>query len=155
MDLVIKRFEELSAEELYEILQVRVAVFVVEQNCIYQEIDGKDRHSYHVLLKDDEGIQAYLRVVDRGISFEEVSIGRVLTLKRGCGLGNRILSEGIKVARERMSAEAIKIEAQSYARQFYENFGFVQVSEEFLEDGIPHIEMLWKENFKSETEREF
>lgn len=83
MNLVVKRFEELSIEELYEILRIRVAVFVVEQNCAYQEIDDKDQYSYHVFLKDDTGIHAYLRVVDKGVSFEEVSIGRVLSIKRG------------------------------------------------------------------------
>ena len=144
MELIIKRFEELSTEELYEILKARVAVFVVEQNCAYQELDGKDRFSYHVILKDNTGVQAYLRVVDKGVSFEEVSIGRVLTQKRGCGLGNKILLEGIKVARERMHADRIKIEAQSYAKGFYEKMGFIQVSEEFLEDGIPHILMVWE-----------
>ena len=93
MDLVVKRFEELSLEEIYEILKVRVSVFVVKQNCAYQELDDKDQYSYHVFLKDDMGIKAYLRVIDKGVSFEDVSIGRVLTLERGCGLGNRILSE--------------------------------------------------------------
>lgn len=142
MDLVVKRFEELSVEELYKILQVRVAVFVVEQNCVYQEVDDKDQYSYHVFLKDDTGIKAYLRVIDKGVSFEEVSIGRVLTLERECGLGNKILFEGIKVAKERMNADRIKIEAQSYAKEFYERVGFKQVSDEFLEDGIPHIQMV-------------
>lgn len=142
MDLFVKRFKELSVEELYKILQVRVEVFVIEQNCIYQEIDDKDQYSYHVFLKDDEGIKAYLRVIDKGVSFEEVSIGRVLTLERGCGLGNRIIFEGIKVAKERMNADRIIIEAQTYAKEFYEKVGFKQVSEEFLEDGIPHIQMI-------------
>lgn len=142
MELIVKRFEELSLEELYKIIQARVAVFVVEQNCVYQEIDDKDPYAYHVFLKDDTGIAAYLRVIDKGISFEGVSIGRVLTVKRGCGLGNTILTEGIKVAKERMKAGKIKIEAQSYAKGFYEKAGFQQVSEEFLEDGIPHIQMI-------------
>lgn len=142
MDLVIKRFEELSIEELYEILKVRVAIFVVEQHCAYQELDNKDRYSYHVFLKDDTGINAYLRVIEKGVSFEEVSIGRVLTSKRGCGLGSRVLREGIKLAKEKMGASKIRIEAQSYAKGFYEKAGFRQVSEEFLEDGIPHIQMI-------------
>lgn len=142
MKLIVKRFEELLIDELYEILQVRFAVFIVEQDCIYQEVDGRDQYSYHVYLKDDTGIKAYLRVVDKGISHEEVSIGRVLTTERGTGLGKRILSEGIKVARERMNADRIIIEAQSYAREFYEKAGFKQVSEEFMEDGIPHIKMV-------------
>ncbi len=144
MDLVVKRFEELSAEELYKILQVRIAVFVVEQNCAYQETDDKDQYSYHVFLKDDTGIKAYLRVIDKGVSFEEVSIGRVLTTERGRGLGKRIILEGIKVAKEKMNADKIKIEAQSYVKEFYERVGFKQVSEEFLEDGIPHIQMIFE-----------
>ncbi len=142
MNLVVKRFEELSVEELYKILQVRVKVFVMEQNCIYQEVDDKDQHSYHVFLKDETGIKAYLRVIDKGVSFEEVSIGRVLTVERGCGLGDRIIFEGIKVARERMNADKIKIEAQCYAKGFYEKAGFKQVSDEFIEEGIPHILMV-------------
>lgn len=142
MNLIIKRFEELSADELYEILKVRVEVFVVEQKCAYQDVDNKDRYAYHVYLKDETGIKAYLRVIDKGVSFEEVSIGRVLTLERGCGLGARILLEGIKVAKEKMNAHRIKIEAQSYAKAFYEKAGFIQVSGEFLEDGIPHIQMI-------------
>ncbi len=142
MELVVKRFEELSVEELYEILKIRVAVFVVEQNCPYQEIDDKDKHSFHVYLKDSEGIQAYLRVIEKGVSFDDVSIGRVLAVKRRCGIGSRILAEGIKVAKNQLKATAIKIEAQTYAKGLYERHGFRQVSEEFLEDGIPHVQMV-------------
>lgn len=142
MELIVKRFEELTPEELYEILKIRVAVFVVEQNCPYQEIDGRDKQSFHVYLKDDDGIQAYLRVVDKGVSFDEVSIGRVIALKRRCGIGSRILAEGIKVAKNKLKAAAIRIEAQTYAKELYEKQGFRQVSEEFLEDGIPHVQMI-------------
>ena len=142
MNLFVKRFKDLSIEELYEILKVRVEVFVVEQNCPYQEVDDKDKQSYHIYLKDHTGIKAYLRVIDKGVAYEETSIGRVLTIDRGRGLGNQILSEGIKVAKEKMNADKIKIEAQSYAREFYEKFGFKQISDEFIEDGIPHVEMI-------------
>ncbi len=142
VELVVKRFGELTTEELYEILKLRVAVFVVEQNCPYQEVDDRDKRSLHLYLKDEDGIQAYLRVVEQGVSFDEVSIGRVIAVKRRCGIGGRILSEGIKVAKERLGATAIKIEAQTYAKALYEKHGFQQVSEEFLEDGIPHIEMV-------------
>ena len=121
---------------------MRVNVFVVEQECAYKEIDEKDKKSYHVYLKDKNEIKAYLRVLDKGVSYEEVSIGRVLTTERGIGLGNKILEAGIKVAKENMNADKIKIEAQSYAKKFYEKFGFTQISDEFLEDGIPHIEMI-------------
>jgi ElaA protein len=142
MELVAKRFEELTLEELYEILKIRVSIFVVEQNCAYQEIDDKDKQALHVYLKDDDGIQAYLRVVGRGVSFDEVSLGRVIAVKRRCGLGAKILSEGIKLAKKEFKAPAIKIEAQTYARAFYEQQGFCQASEEFLLDGIPHIQMV-------------
>lgn len=143
MELIVKSFEELTAGELYDILRVRVQVFVVEQKCPYEEVDGRDRRAYHVFLRDTTGIKAYLRVLDRGVSFDEVSIGRVLTTERGCGLGHKILAAGIAAAQEKYGAEAIRIEAQTYARRLYESHGFRQVGEEFLEDGIPHIPMLW------------
>ncbi len=142
MDLSVKRFEELTADELYEILKARAAVFVVEQNCAYQDIDGKDKYAYHVFLKDEAGIQAYLRVIEKGISFEEASIGRVLTIKRGCGLGKILMLEGIKIAKEKLNADRIRIGAQCYAKAFYEKVGFRQASGEYLEDGIPHIQMV-------------
>lgn len=145
MELVIKKFEELSVYELYEIMKARVDIFVVEQNCPYYELDDKDQNAYHVFYRDEEGIQAYLRVLDKGVSFEEAALGRVISRKRRCGLATKLLQEGIKVAREKYGATELRIEAQVYARTLYEKVGFVKVSDEFLEDGIPHIEMLWKE----------
>lgn len=142
MELVIKRFDELTAGELYAILRARATVFVVEQNCAYQDIDDKDQGAYHVFLHDAAGVQAYVRVLDQGVSFAEVSIGRVLTRNRGAGLGRRILLEGIRVAAEHLHADKIRIGAQVYAKAFYEKVGFRQVSEEYLEDEIPHIEMM-------------
>lgn len=142
MEIYIKRFEELSLEELYEIIKIRVAIFCLEQNCLYQDLDDKDKKAYHVYIKENDKIKAYLRVLDKGISFDETSIGRVLTTERGVGFGNIILKEGIRVAKEKMNADKIKIEAQSYAKGYYEKFGFKQISDEFLEDGIPHIKMI-------------
>ena len=142
MEIYIKRFEELSSEELYEIIKIRVAIFCLEQNCLYQDLDDKDKNAYHVYIKENDKIKAYLRVLDKGISFDEISIGRVLTTERGVGFGNIILKEGIRVAKEKMNADKIKIEAQSYAKGYYEKFGFKQISDEFLEDGIPHIKMI-------------
>ena len=139
MELVIKQFHELSVEELFEIYKLRVAVFVVEQQCPYQEIDDADRSAYHAYLKDESGIQAYIRVLPKGIS--EVSLGRVIAVKRRCGLGSRILSAGIQLAKEKFHADSIVIEAQVYARKLYEKAGFIPISDEFLEDGIPHIKM--------------
>ena len=142
MELIVKQSDELSTDELYEILKLRVSVFVVEQKCAYQEIDGRDRSSIHVWLADEDGIEAYLRVMDSGVESEYVSIGRVLTVKRHQGLGSRILAEGVRVAKENFHAEKIYLEAQVYARSMYEKQGFVQISEEYLEDGIPHVKML-------------
>lgn len=142
MDLHIKKYNELTLDELYEILKLRVDVFVVEQECPYPEIDDKDKGAYHLFLRDEDGIQAYLRVLDKGVSFKEASIGRVIAIKRHCGLATKILSEGIKVAVEKFNADKIKILAQTYARGLYEKQGFKQSSDEFLEDGIPHIYMM-------------
>lgn len=151
MELKIKHFSELSAQELFAIYKLRVSVFVVEQNCPYQEVDDADEHAYHVWFEDEDGIEAYLRVVEPGVVFPECAIGRVIAVKRRCGLGTKIVSAGLRAAQERYGAEAVCIEAQTYARKLYEGLGFVQTSEEFLEDGIPHIGMLWQ---KSEVFRE-
>lgn len=141
MELVVKAFHELTVDELYEILKLRIDVFVVEQHCPYHELDDADKVSYHVFLKENGEIHAYLRVIPAGILFDDVSIGRVAARKRRCGLGTEILSAGIDTAVTRLGAKAITIEAQTYARSLYEKAGFVQTTDEFLEDGIPHIGM--------------
>lgn len=143
MELVVKHFSELTAAELFEIYKLRVSVFVVEQNCPYQEVDEADLQAFHLYLKDDTGIQAYLRVLPKGATHDEVSIGRVIAVKRRCGFGTQIVKAGISVAKERFGAEKIVIGAQTYARVLYENVGFIQSGEEFLEDGIPHIPMTY------------
>ena len=144
MELVIKNFSELTAEELFEIYKLRVSVFVVEQNCPYQEIDDADRTAYHVWLKDDDGIEACARALPEGVTFPTAAIGRVIAVKRRCGLGSRIVEEAVNAAREKFNADKITIEAQVYARSLYEKCGFHQTSGEFLEDGIPHIQMQLK-----------
>lgn len=141
MQTYIKRFDQLSTHELYQILKLRVDVFVVEQKCPYEEIDNLDYHAIHVYFKEADEIIAYLRILDKGVESEDVAIGRVISAKRRCGIGSKLLSEGIKAAKENFKAERIYIEAQSYARKFYENLGFKQISEEFLLDDIPHIKM--------------
>lgn len=144
METVVKKFDELTVEELYEILKLRAEVFVVEQDCVYQDIDDKDKGAWHVFLRDDDGIEAYLRVLDKGVAFEEVSIGRVVTKKRKQGFGKTVMEVGMKVAVDMFGADRIKIVAQSYAEGFYAKMGFVTVSEEFMYDGIPHIYMVWE-----------
>lgn len=141
MDWTVKYFDELTTEELWEIYKIRVDVFVVEQQCYYHEVDEFDKTAYHVFFREGERIGAYLRVLPKGTVFDDVSIGRVIAVKRNCGFGTKIVEKGIEVAREKFQAEKIVIEAQTYARKLYENLGFVQMSEEFLEDGIPHIKM--------------
>ena len=142
MELAVKRFEELTNNELYDILKLRVNTFVVEQHCPYPELDDKDQDALHVFLRDEEGIQAYLRVMDKGVSSEQVSIGRVVAVTRRKGYGSRVLEEGMRVAAEYFKADKIYLEAQTYARGLYEKHGFRQISDVFLEDGIPHIKML-------------
>ena len=150
MTTQIRCYEELTREELYAILRLRVAVFVVEQQCAYMELDNLDQGALHIWMEDEDGIAAYLRVLDRGAESEDVSIGRVISVRRRQGLGSRILAEGIKAARDRFGAERIYVEAQTYAKGLYEKQGFRQVSEEFLLDGIGHVKMIldtegWKE----------
>ena len=141
MEYVIKKFDALTAEELFEIYKLRVSVFVVEQNCAYQEVDDCDRAAVHVMLRDADGIAAYLRVLPSGSAFDDVSIGRVTAVRRREGLGTKIVSKGIEVAEKEFGAGTIVIEAQTYAKSLYEKLGFVQTSDEFLEDGIPHVRM--------------
>lgn len=142
MMLYRKRFGELTAEELYRILKLRVSVFVVEQSCPYMELDDLDQEAVHVWLEDEDGIEAYLRVMGRGAESEYVSIGRVIAAKRRRGLGSRILAEGIRAAKDFFGEERLYLEAQTYARAFYEKQGFRRISEECILDGIPHIRML-------------
>ena len=126
--------------DLYELLRLRVNTFVVEQRCPYPELDGKDPLCLHLFLRDESGIHAYLRLVPPGVRFETASLGRVVARERGRGLGAQILHAGIRHARA-LGYQALTIEAQTYARGFYERAGFRQTGPEFLEDGIPHIPM--------------
>lgn len=141
MNTVIKTFDELTTGELYMILRARAEVFVVEQSCIYQDLDGIDTDALHIFTENCGNVTSYLRVFMKDRTSRTAQIGRVLTLKRGCGLGLGIMLEGIKAARELLCAKEVYIEAQVYAIGFYEKVGFRTVSEEFLEDGIPHVKM--------------
>ncbi|SFH13498.1 GNAT family N-acetyltransferase [Pedobacter insulae] len=141
---IYKAFDELTTRELYAILQLRNEVFVVEQNCVYEDIDNKDLESFHLMAFEDDRLAAYCRVLPPGISYEETSIGRVITSPsyRGKGIGVTLLERAIEKAVIAFAAKCIKIGAQLYLKKFYEGFGFVQTSEVYLEDGIEHIEML-------------
>lgn len=144
MKPVVKSFRELSAAELYEILRLREAVFIVEQSCPYPEADGKDPYAIHMWYAGDDGrVKAYLRLYHKKGEPGTVQVGRVVTSAdvRSTGLGRKLLHEGIRYAVEKMGAERLYLEAQVYAIGFYEKEGFEVASGEFLEDGIPHVEM--------------
>lgn len=139
MKLVVKYFNDLTTMELYELLKTRIAIFVVEQNCVYQDLDDKDYNSLHVFFEDNGKVVACLRAFLKEDNV--VQIGRVLTLHHGNGLGGKLLKEGIAQIKSKMNPKKIYIEAQCYATGFYEREGFKVCSEEFLKDGIPHIAM--------------
>jgi ElaA protein len=146
-----KPFSRLSTDELYEILKLRVNVFVVEQTCPYHELDGKDRHpeTLHLFGRSkDLTLVAYLRILPPGLSFEEAAIGRVVVAKksRGQGISGWMLKNAMDRIKRTWPGVDIKIGAQVYLTKFYESLGFQSVSEAFLEDGIPHIDMLKKMN---------
>lgn len=140
----IKRFEELSALELYQILQLRSEVFVVEQNCVYQDIDGKDLKAVHLIGEVDAKIVAYCRLFNANDYFENASIGRVAIAQdyRAQKWGHDLMQNAISGIETIIGLQPITISAQLYLKNFYEKHGFKQVSETYLEDGIPHIEML-------------
>lgn len=139
------RFSALSVDELYDALALRSAVFSVEQACAYLDPDGVDRASSHLLGRDEAGVlQAYLRVVDPGVKYVEPSIGRVITghQVRGTGLGRRLFAEGLAHCTAAWPGQGIRISAQAHLDRFYAGFGFEPVGQSYLEDNIPHLEML-------------
>ena len=142
MKLKVKYFNELTTTELYEILKSRNEIFVVEQNCIYQDLDDIDYRSLHIFYESNGRIMAYLRAFEKDSATKTIQMGRILTLTHGTGLGGQLLKEGILQIKEKMNPSSIYIEAQCYATGFYEREGFVISSNEFLEDGIPHVEMV-------------
>ncbi|MFN2364454.1 MAG: GNAT family N-acetyltransferase [Halarsenatibacteraceae bacterium] len=144
MNWSIKSFAELDKGELYEILKLRVDVFVVEQECPYPELDGKDERAYHLIGRKEGQIIAYSRLFLPGEYFEEAAIGRVIVKEehRNQDIGTEMLKRSIKFLLEEKAVKDIKLSAQNHLRNFYENQGFEPVSEVYLEDGIPHIDML-------------
>ena len=141
-----KSFSQLTIDELYELLRVRSEVFVVEQNCVYQDLDGDDQQSVHLWLTVEGKVVALARVCPAGTHMKEISIGRVITTERGKGFGRQIMLDAIDAAIEHFNAERIDIEAQEYAKGFYESVGFKQSSDAFMLDGIPHVKMTWIRN---------
>ena len=144
MNWVYSRFEDLGVDNLYDALALRCRVFVLEQGP-YLDPDGVDRHSWHLLGRDDAGVlQAYLRVVDPGVKYAEPSLGRVITSPetRGTGLGKSLVVEGVSRCADSWPGRAIRISAQAHLDRFYAAFGFVRAGDDYLEDNIPHCEMV-------------
>ncbi|GGC73905.1 GNAT family N-acetyltransferase [Undibacterium terreum] len=139
------RLDELSTAQQYAIFSTRSEVFVVEQNCVFQEMDGLDLDAVHVIgWAGDNVVAAYLRIVAPGIKFDEPSLGRVITSKnfRGGGAGKTLIAEGIRQLERIYPGQAIRIGAQAYLEKFYGSFGFKTVTDIYLEDDIPHIDMV-------------
>ncbi|MGZ0879276.1 GNAT family N-acetyltransferase [Priestia megaterium] len=140
----VKKFDELSNSTLYEIMKERVSVFVVEQQCAYPEIDGKDYLCYHLFKEENREIMAYLRIIPVGVSSNgAASIGRVLVKQehRGQQFAQTLLEKGLKFLREELKEKKVQIQGQEYLKEFYSSFGFKPISEVYLEDNIPHIDM--------------
>ena len=148
MNIVYKNytFQKLSINELYSVLKLRSEVFVIEQNCIYQDMDGKDKDAIHVLGFSTEGtLLAYARILPEGIAYPEWSIGRVIVAKkaRNTGEGHRLMAQCLECIFKSAGKKAIRISAQLHLKQFYERHQFTSTGKSYLEDGIPHIEMLY------------
>ena len=140
----IKTFEELTTHELYEILKIRQEVFVVEQTCYYLDADGYDQKALHIWAEREGKIVAYCRAFDKGIKYSETSIGRVLSHPdyRSLKLGRKLMTIAIEAIKTRYQTEEIRISAQDYLIEFYQSFGFQDTGKKYLEDDIPHTEML-------------
>ena len=141
MNFDAKRFDELDSKTLHDIFLLRSEVFVVEQDCVYQDIDGKDVNSIHIIGKKQEEIIAYSRIMN--LNNEFCSIGRVLVKKelRKKGIGLKLMKKSIEKAKKLYNKKKIKISAQEYLKNFYTDIGFKHTGKSYLEDGIPHIEM--------------
>tara|TARA_R110002073_G_scaffold81742_1_gene195809 strand:+ start:6248 stop:6694 length:447 start_codon:yes stop_codon:yes gene_type:complete len=144
LNIETKTFKDLTTKELYNLLQLRSEVFVVEQDCVYQDLDGKDEKALHIIGKKDNKIVAYTRVFKPGDYFTEASIGRVVVSKeeRQHKYGYDIMEASIKAVKDYFDETKIKLSAQTYLKQFYNNLGFKEKGEEYLEDGIPHVAMI-------------
>lgn len=144
MNISVKTFNDLTVDELHDLLQLRSEVFVVEQDCVYQDIDGKDRKALHIIGEKEGKIVAYTRCFEPGFYFEEAAIGRVVVeaSERKYGYGHDVMNVSIEAIKNRFETEKIKLSAQTYLIQFYKSHGFEVTGEEYLEDGIPHVAMI-------------
>ena len=142
----VKSFNELSLEEFHDIIALRIQIFVIEQDCPYQELDGKDKIAFHLFFKNTSNeVIAATRILPKGAAYEEVSIGRVVVHEssRGTGLGNQLMADSMQFVKEKFGEVAVRLSAQKHLEKYYGNHGFTSTGKEYLEDGIPHVEMLY------------
>lgn len=143
MEWALKKFDELTTAELYGILQLRSEVFIVEQNCVYPDPDGKDPQAWHLIGTEENILVAYTRILGPGIVYPDPAIGRVVIApsKRGSGLGRELMERSIEQCEQLFGKNSITLSAQVYLKKFYESLGFIGIGDEYLDDGIPHIKM--------------
>lgn len=155
MNWQVKTFDELTVKELYGILMLRSEVFVLEQNCVYQDVDNKDEKCHHIFLEENGEIVAYTRAIPKNIMYSIPSIGRVVVKKthRHIGISQELVLRGITCIEENFNEKDIVIHAQAHLQNFYAEAGFFTISNEFLEDDIPHVRMLKSENKNLEFQK--
>ena len=143
--IITKTFSELDTEDLYQILRIRSEVFVVEQDCVYQDIDNKDQNAIHLYYIENNQIVAYTRIFKAGDYYENPCIGRVVVSKknRGNDLGKKIMIDSMEYIKQNIKGEKIELSAQKYLDKFYKDLGFYKIGEDYLEDGIPHQRMIF------------
>lgn len=146
MEWKLKRFRQLTVDELYGILKLRSEVFVVEQNCVYQDLDDKDKVAHHLFLEDNGEVIAVLRILPENVSFEDMAIGRLIVKKeyRRRGISKKMMSMAIEFITHDLNRDTIRLSGQAYLVDFYESLGFRKVSDVYLEDGIDHFEFLYQ-----------
>jgi ElaA protein len=146
MNIAIKKFKDIEVDELYKLLQLRSAVFVVEQDCVYQDLDGRDEMALHVIGTKKSEVVAYTRIFRAGDYFDRAGIGRVAVKadQRRFGYGRKIMIASVKAIEEFFAETTAQLSAQTYLKGFYNSLGFIETGEEYLEDGIPHIMMVKK-----------
>tara|TARA_Y100000768_G_scaffold377387_1_gene350556 strand:+ start:66 stop:509 length:444 start_codon:yes stop_codon:yes gene_type:complete len=143
--IITKTFSELDTEDLYQILRIRSEVFVVEQDCVYQDIDNKDQNAIHLYYKENDQIVGYTRIFKAGDYYENPCIGRVVVSKknRGNDLGKKIMIDSMEYIKQNIKGEKIELSAQKYLDKFYKDLGFYKIGDDYLEDGIPHQRMIF------------
>lgn len=148
MEIAIKHYADLTKDEFHDLISLRISVFIIEQDCPYQEVDGLDKDAYHLLVTENDSIIGTLRILKPGVVYPELAIGRVLSHQnhRDRKMGHLMMKESMLFIKENLKLSTVRLSAQSHLSAFYEKYGFKSTGKEYLEDGIPHTEMLYTED---------